>query len=227
MKSESEIPVEAREPLQKWEEEISKLCNKFMFLIYGAIGKYEKIREIVKFEKQKPKEDEIEKFIYLCDNRIEGLKSFSKDIITALSILVAFFGGILVGVLLRPGEFSHFSLKIIFLFTLIILFFIIFPCILVITMKVITTKTKKEEKEKNGSYKAACCITCGITALIMMVLYIFFLIRIAGINLIPEIFSFTIFSFIIFLFMVLVNHKAQTHAWYAIKEGVLLMKKNK
>lgn len=160
MKFGNEVPVEAKELLNNIEKEISESGNKLMFLIYGVIGKYGKIRDIVNFKE--PKEDEIEKFIEICDNRIEGLKSFSQDLITSLSILIAFFGGILAGVflLLRTNETFHISFNLIFTFIIILILF-------------------------------------------------------------------AIFLFAMLLFIVLGNYKAQIHPWYAVKEGVLLMKKNK
>ena len=147
--------MKAEKLLEKWEKEIDKPWinkNKLKFFWYGFRGEFGKIRGIIGFEK--PKEDEIEAFIGICDNRIDRLKTFSSDIIAVLIALVVAVASILA-------------------------------------VSSITTHPLWD-------------LLCQNVVFFGMIFLIFILFLLA-----------------------LIRYRAQIYAWYAVKEGVLLMKKNK
>lgn len=148
--------MEVEKLLEKLEKEIDKrwIKNKLNFYWSGFRGDFLEIREILGFEK--PKEDEIEAFIGICDNRIDRLKLFSSNII---AVLIAFTIAI-----------------------------------------------------------ASILVALKITTHAHPFLY---LLRQPGV-----VFEILFLIFILFL-SALICYRAQIYAWYAVKEGVLLMKKNK
>jgi hypothetical protein len=81
--------MKAKKLLEKWEEEIDKrwIKHKVKFLWHGFWGDFKELREIVGFEE--PRRNKIEAFIGICDNRIDRLKSFSRDLITVISVSAA------------------------------------------------------------------------------------------------------------------------------------------
>ena len=174
--------MKVEKPLEKWEKEIDKrwIKHKLKFLWYGFWGDFKGLREVVEFEE--PRRNKIEAFIGICDNRIDRLKSFSRDLITFISVSAASLGIILVFASEKhveanrkfhewlPGQLDSFIQEK-------------FPILLWILL---------------GDTHF------GIR-LVLIVLFI-----------------------LILLFALLVwRYRAQVNAWYAIKEGLLLMKKNK
>ena len=148
--------MEAEKLLEKLEKEIDKrwIKNKLNFYWSGFRGDFSEIREILGVEK--PKEDEIEAFIGICDNRIDRLKLFSSNII---AVLIAFI--------------------------------IAIASILAASIELITY-------EKHPFWHLLQ--TPGVVFEILFLIFILFL-------------------------SALIRYRAQIYAWYAIKEGVLLVKK--
>jgi hypothetical protein len=83
--------MEADELMSEYVVEIERpvIKNKVAFLKYGSRGEFEAIRQIVRFKKPEP--DKIETFIKICDSRLDRLKSYSSDLMTFLSIVLATF----------------------------------------------------------------------------------------------------------------------------------------
>ena len=146
--------VEAEKLLEKLEKGIDKrwIKNKLNFYWSGFRGDFSEIREIIGVEK--PKGDEIEAFIGICDNRIDRLKLFSSDISAVLIALIVAVATILVAT------------------------------------DVITSKHP-------------------FLALLDL----------------PGVLFEILFLFLLLFLIALIRYRAQMYAWYAVKEGVLLMKK--
>lgn len=121
--------MEAEKLLEKLEKEIDKrlIKNKLSFYWSGFRGDFSEIREILGVEK--PKEDEIEAFIGICDNRIDRLKIFSSDISAVLIALIIAVASILVATDVITSEHPFLTLldlpgvlfEILFLFLLLFL----------------------------------------------------------------------------------------------------------
>ena len=161
--------MKAEELLEKCEEKINgRWCNwiNWRFFRYSFSGEFKKIQEAVKIKNIKDNDldkNEVETFIGICNNRIDRAKTFLRDVVTVLSVLIALLAviaSILVGCSIKAEEQIHLIR--------------IWP-------------------------------ETGWTFLILIILLLLATL----------------------LFLLLCHYRAQTHAWYAVKEGVLLMKKNK
>ena len=98
--------MKAEKLLEKWEKEIDKrwIEHKLKFLRHGFWGDFEKIRKIVEFEE--PRRNKIEAFLGICDNRIDRLKSFSRDLVTFISVSAASFA-ITVSIIFGSGVIEN------------------------------------------------------------------------------------------------------------------------
>jgi multisubunit Na+/H+ antiporter MnhG subunit len=141
--------MKAEELLESWVEKIHKMRpfeDKWKFFKYGVKGDFLKIRATINPNNEKPKKNEIEAFIGICDNRINRLKNSTTELVTSIGAIIA----VLAVFLIRYSEKSHFLILSIFLLI-------------------------------------------SVTVLIVALAY----------------------------------YRAQMYAWYAVKEGVLLEKKEK
>lgn len=167
MKAEEEL-------LEKWEKEIDKrwIKNKLKFLWYGFWGNFKEIRDIINCcEKRKPRRNKIEAFIGICDSRIDRLKSFSRDLMTFISVSADSFA---------------------------------------ITVSIIFgSDVIKIETEGKSFPLIQWFFNPEVDWLAFKILIAVLLIV------------------IVLLTLLVWRYRAQANAWYAIKEGVLLMKKNK
>jgi hypothetical protein len=80
--------------IKRYEDKIERplIENKIAFLKYGINGDFEKIRGIIGFEKpEKAEKEKINALISICDNRIDRLKSFSRDLVTFVGWTLATF----------------------------------------------------------------------------------------------------------------------------------------
>ena len=177
--------MKAEKLLEKWENEIDKrlIKHKLKFLWYGFWGDFKGLREVVEFEE--PRRNKIEAFIGICDNRIDRLKSFSRDLITFISVSAASLA-IALSILFegiktegRGGFYRWFPEQL--------------DSIVQKRFNIVHWFVSEPEPDLIGM------------KIIMIVLFI-----------------------LILLFALLVwRYRAQVNVWYAIKEGLLLMKKNK
>ena len=181
---------ESEKLLKEWEKEIDKPWidwNKWKFFRYGFQGDFGKIRELINFKKRKPNEDRIEAFIGICDNRIDRIKSHSRDLITFISVSAASFA-IALSILIKSN--------------------IIEP----------------------AETKGYCCYglpnpLCSIAQKFPVVQWI---VSEQELNWVAmKIMMIALFALVILLTLAVWRYRAQINAWYAVKEGVLLMKKNK
>lgn len=99
--------MELEELLERYEEEISNLWswNKLKFIRYGCGSvDYKAIRDILNFKP--PKRGEKEAFIRICDIRIDGLKTFSRNNLAKTGTLIALFATAIAAVLYYITSFS-------------------------------------------------------------------------------------------------------------------------
>ena len=141
--------MKAEELLEGWVKKIHKMRpfeDKWEFFKYGVKGDFKKIRDTINPNNEKPKKNEIEAFIGICDNRINRLKNSTTELVTSIGAIIA----VIAVFLIRYSEKSYFLILSIFLII-------------------------------------------SVTVLIVALAY----------------------------------YRAQMYAWYAVKEGVLLEKKEK